>query len=149
MAVTATQVTTTQAVLDKADPDRHADAIGKANLGTMMTPLKRTFTGLTSSATQNLTTIDGTGEVVGSSNPKRLPALSVTTLRVTAGAATAGARVVTDAGGAAGAPGANGPGVALLSDDGSTLTFEAAVTGFVAEYIPRAAVDMTARFEIV
>jgi hypothetical protein len=34
--------------------------------------------------------------------------------------------------------------VALISDDGKTITFQAAVTAFVIEYIPRSSVDLTA-----
>jgi hypothetical protein len=47
---------------------------------------------------------------------------------------------MTDAGGTASAT------VALLSDDGKTLTFEGTVTDFVVEYIPRASTDMTSDF---
>ena len=35
------------------------------------------------------------------------------------------------------------PAMATLSDDGKTLTFETTVTGFVLEYAPRAAQDLT------
>lgn len=57
--------------------------------------------------------------------------------------ASAGARLVTDAGGTAAA------GVATLSDDGKTLVFETTVTGFVLEYYAKPAVDMTTAFEPV
>jgi hypothetical protein len=141
--MTTTVVPTLQQQLNNALPDELPDILRLMQFGNMVTPLKRVFTGLTSSATQVLTQIDATGETVGASNPNRLAALAVTALRTVTGG-TPGARIVTDAGGTAGAPGANGPGIALISDDGTTLTFEAAVTAFTIEYIPRAAVSMTA-----
>lgn len=141
MPVTTTQTNTVQRELDRAEPETIADCFRKVALGTILTPLKRTFTGLTSAASQNLTSIDGTGETTGATNPKRLAALSIATLRVTAGAAAAGARLVTDVGGTPSAT------VATISDDGKTITFEAAVTAFVIEYIPRPSVDMTSQFE--
>lgn len=144
--VTTSVTDTVQAELDKADPNTLADVLRLIKLGTMLTPLKRTFTGLTSAAAFDLTAIDGTGETAGASNPNRLALLDCRTLRVTAGAATAGSRALTDAGGTPGAPGANGPGVATISDDGKTITFEAGVTGFVIEYVPRASTSMTAQW---
>jgi len=144
--VTTSVVDTVQAELDKADPNTLADVLRLVKLGTMVTPLKRTFTGLTSATAFDLTAIDGTGETAGATNPARLALLDCRTLRVTAGAATAGPRTLTDSGGTAGAPGANGPGVVVISDDGKTLTFEAGVTGFVIEYVPRAATNMTAQW---
>lgn len=145
---TTTKNTTLQTALDNGVPAQLGDIFAKMKLGTMLTPLKRTFTGLTSATSFDLTTIDGTGETTGASNPNRLAALEISTLRVTAGAAVAGPRVLTDAGGtaAAGATGLGGApgGVALISDDGKTVTFEAGVTAFVIEYMPRSKVDMTA-----
>lgn len=147
MAVTATSTDTVKKALDDAEPGDLPDALRLVRFGTMVAPLKRTFTGLASGAVQNLTLIDGSAETpTGVGNPNRLPALSVTALRVTSGSATNGARVVTDAGGTAAAPGAAGPGIALLADDGTTVTFEANTTGFVIEYIPRSFTDVTTKF---
>ena len=142
--MTVSVVTTLQSALDGARGGQLEDLLAKVKLGTMLTPLKRTFAGLASAAAQNLTLIDGTGETAGANNPKRLAALSVTTLRVTAGTLAAGPAIVTDAGGTAAAIGATNNHVVLLSDDGKTLTFPAAVTGFVITYIPRPFTDMTA-----
>lgn len=142
--MTVSVTSTLQSLLNAARAGQLEEICAKIKLGNMLTPLKRTFTGLTSSATQVLTTIDGTGETAGANNPKRLAALSVTTLRVTAGTLAAGPAVVTDSGGTATAIGTGSVHVVLLSDDGTTLTFQAAVTGFVIEYVPRPAVDMTA-----
>lgn len=141
-STTATQVQTIKDTIDTANPSQAWAALQKAKLGTMLAPLKRTFTGLTSAASFDLTQIDGTGEDTGVANANRLAALSITHLRVTAGTAAAGPRHVTDVGGTPGAPGANGPGIATLSDDGKTITFEAAATAFVIQYIPRASEDL-------
>lgn len=148
---TATRNETLEAALNTATPGRLADALAKVALGTMLAPRKVTFAGLTADAAQNITT--AANYALATVSPAMpggtlvLPAiLSVISCRVTAGAAAAGPRAVTDSGGAAGAPGANGPGIALLSDDGKTLTFEGAVTGFVLEYVPRPASDMSADF---
>lgn len=147
-SVTATQPRTTQKVLIDADPDYLADALRKASFGVSQQVYKLTFSGLTSAAAHNITDAAHFANAnggAGSQSPafpadslSALPSIGqVLTLRVTAGAAAAGARVVTDAGGAASAGAAGSPGVALISDDGTTLTFEAGVTGFVLEYLPR------------
>jgi hypothetical protein len=98
----------------------------------MLTPQKLSLTGLSSSATHNIT------DTAHGGNPA---VQNWTTLRVTAGAAAAGARLLTDVGGTPSTT------VATLSDDGTTIVFEAAVTGFVLEYTPRAAVAMTSPLE--
>lgn len=134
---TNTKPRTLQNVLDNGNPNDMDAAMAQLDIGTKFTPLKRTFTGLTSNAVQDLTAIDGTGETAGAGNPNRLPIDIVRTLRVTAGTLAAGPAIVTDAGGTATAIGTGSAHVVLLSDDGKTLTFQAAVTGFVIEYMPR------------
>lgn len=37
-------------------------------------------------------------------------------------------------------------GLALLSDDGKSLTFPTTVTAFVLEYVPRSAVDLASNY---
>jgi hypothetical protein len=150
MAFPVTKVDTLQAELDSGDPTTLGDVLQQVHLGTILTPLKRTFT-ITASATADLTALDATGETTGTANPNRLAALAVTTLRVTAsGTATSlGAYIVTDAGGTAIIPpgGASAAvGIALISDDGKTITFPNTVTGFVIEYVPRSATAMTATY---
>lgn len=140
--MTVTIAPTLQEILDLAVPQEVFDVLRLMHLGTMLTPLLRTFTGLASSATQNLTQIDATGETTGPTNPNRLAALSVTTLRATAGS-DLGAYSVTDSGGTASAGASGSPGVALLSADGTTITFPGAVTAFVIQYIPRSYTSMT------
>lgn len=146
---TSTRDQTLFLFLQNADPQQIADALKQVGLGEILQPRKITVTGATSAAAQDITSANTFASMVASpvmpSGTTKLPPIrSVIALRVTAGAATAGARVVTDAGGTPGAPGANGPGIVTLSDDGKTLTFEAAVTGYVIEYIARATNDPTA-----
>jgi len=150
MPVTPADVTLQQ-VLNKANLNQLATILQKMKLGNMLNPVKVVVVGLTAAAAIDITTaavraastITGLERDTGDS----LPAiLSVTALRVTevggVGTGALGARSVTDAGGTAGAPGSYGPGIALLSDDGKTLTFEGTVTGFVLEYIPRSNTDL-------
>lgn len=133
---TATAARTLKAVIDEANPNEIADVLRLLKLGTSSLILKRTFTGLTSATSFDLTAIDATGETTGIANPNRLPAEIVRTLRVTAGTLAAGPAIVTDSGGTATAIGTGSAHVVLISDDGKTLTFQAAVTAFVIEYIP-------------
>lgn len=108
-------------VLDNGDLNRLADASRAMKLGTMLAPKKVTVV-QAAAATILL-------------DPPALPA--TVRARVTGGAAAAGPRQVTDAGGAASAT------VATISDDGKTLTFENTVTDAVILYVPRPAVDIT------
>lgn len=140
----APSIKTLAQALDEADPNLIADAIRQSKLGTMLTPLKRTFTGLTAAASFDLTTIDGTGETVGVTNPNRLPALLVENLRITASgtAGSVGSYVAGDVGAVMIVPpgGASvAVGVARISDDGKTVTFPNTVTAFVISYLPAAA----------
>lgn len=139
--MTTTKANSLQSVLDQGIVAELADALALMKFGTMLTPLKRTFTGLTSGTTFDLTAIDGTGETAGANNVKRLAALAISALRITAGAANHSPCLVTDVGGTPTDTATIS--VATLSDDGKTLVFGAAVTGFVIEYIPRSSVDMT------
>lgn len=138
---TTTQKDTVQSALDRADPNQVADALQQIKLGTVLTPLKRSFTGLASSATQDLTAIDATGETVGADNPNRLAALAVVAL-----SDATGAMLVADSGATPMAIGAHNNGVATLSDDGKTITFPSAQTAFEIVYVPRASVDMASDF---
>lgn len=139
---------TLQEVLNKANLNQLPTAFQKMKLGNMLSPVKVVVVGLTAAAAIDITSaaVRAASTITGleRETSDNLPAiLSVTALRVTGvGTGATGARMVTDAGGTAGAPGANGPGIALLSDDGATLTFEGTVTGFVLEYIPRSYTDL-------
>ncbi|MEE9592243.1 MAG: hypothetical protein V3W28_01530, partial [Thermoplasmata archaeon] len=79
--MTTTAAFTVKDALDEANPSRVAAALAKVKLGTLLSPLKRSFTGLASAAAQDLTAIDATGETTGTANPNRLAALSVSALR--------------------------------------------------------------------
>jgi hypothetical protein len=144
--MTTTVRPTLKAALDKAQPHILSDVLAKVKLGTMLTPLKRAFTGLSAAASFDLTAIDATGETAGASNPNRLAALSVIALRiVTSGtAASVGAYVVTDTGGTAVTTDTGARvGIAKISDDGKTITFPNTVTAFTIEYMPRSYEDLT------
>jgi hypothetical protein len=149
MPATATAVDTLKNATDQAEPGDLPDALRLMKLGTMLTPLKRTFTGLTAAAAFDLTLIDGTGETAGVANANRVAALAIATLRVTASgtANSVGSYAISDTGGTPVSPtaGAN-VGLATISDNGKTVTFPTTVTAFVIEYVPRSNTDMTARF---
>lgn len=148
---TSTKKLSTQAVLDRSNPNDMPAALALAQMGTRLAPLKRTFTGLTAAAAFDLTAIDGTGETTGAANPNRLAAATVRNLRCTASgtANSVGSYIVSDAGGTAVSPtaGAN-VGIALISDDGKTITFPTTVTAFTIQYEPRtlSATQMAADF---
>lgn len=125
--MTTTANKTLAGVLDEADPNKGWDALRKVKLGTLLNPVKQT--------------ISQASAVTVALVP---PALSMTSVRVTGGTALAGVYQVTDSGGTE--VDSATLGVATLSDDGATLTFAAAVTDLVVQYIPRPAADMTADF---
>ncbi len=139
--MTTTKTDTVQAALDAANPNDLADALQLVKLGTMLTPLKRVFTGLSSSAAFDLTLIDGSGETAGVSNPNRLAALLVGTMLVTAGAAASGPRAPTSDAATATST------FFRLSDSGKVVTFDNTVTGFTIEYMPRPQVTMSNSLE--
>lgn len=143
--MTTTKIETLQRALNDANPNEVADCLKRMKLGNILAPVKVTFTGLTSSATQDITTAaaKAAGTITGVSldTGENLPAVNgIHSLRVTAGAAAAGPRQVTDTGGTASAT------VAKISDDGKTITFEAAVTAFVITYLPRSFTDLSTSF---
>ena len=144
MTVT-TQTYTLQDILNLANPADIADALRETSIGNMLAPVKVVVTGLaattvvdiTAAATKAAAVITG----ITLESGQNLPAmLSVNTLRVTAGAAAAAPRGVVDAGGTASAT------YAKISDDGTSLTFEGTVTGFVLEYSPRSATALTSNW---
>lgn len=135
-------------ILDKANLNDLATALQRVKLGRRLSSVKVTISGLTASATVDITSAAAlaAATVVGLNlaDGERLPAIElVKTLRVTAvGTGATGPRVVTDTGGTAVAPSSGIAGVAKLSDDGTTLTFEGTVTGLIIEYMPRSATDL-------
>lgn len=146
--MTVSANTTLKSALDLARPGQLEDLLAKIRMGTLLTPLKRVFTGLTAAASFDLTLIDGTGETTGVNNPNRLAALVVSYLRLDASgtAASVGNYIVGPPTSTLLVPpgGANAAvGVARLSDDGKTLTFPNTITGFTILYVPRSFTDMT------
>jgi hypothetical protein len=140
-------------ILNQATPDELVDALRKIGFGDMLDqPVVRTFTGLSASATFDLDAIDGTGEVVGSSNPMRRKAHAVLSARVTASGtgASVGTYLVTPdinatklvpPGGASVAVG-----IATISVDGKTITFPNTVTAFVIAYVPAPKLALATKF---
>ena len=147
---TVTRIETTEQVLKKSDPNEVADALRKVDLGTMLTPRVVTFASLSSSAAVDITTAASKAAATVSpalpdNDPTLPPIGTLIAGRITAGTAHTNPFIVTDAGGTPQDP-ASGVSVATLSADGKTLTFGAAVTGFVLQYLPRPATDLTAKF---
>jgi len=156
---TTTKTQTVQDILKLANPNLVADVLRMLGLGFLFAPIKVVVTAITASATFDITTaafgadaavtitgVDALGAGEG------LPALgALRTLRVTASATAAslGTYILSDAGGTALIPpgGADlAVGIALISDDGKTITFPNTVTGFVLGYQARPAVAMTDLF---
>lgn len=142
---TTTADITLQQIINRSNLNQLAAALSKVKLGNVLGSVKITVAGLGATATPIVTgaavraaaTISG----LDRGTNDNLPAIqTVKTLRVTTSgtANSVGSYVVSDAGGTALSPtaGAN-VGLALLSDDGTTLTFPTTVTGFVLEYVPR------------
>lgn len=150
MATTTADVTLQQE-LNRGRLDHLATIFQKMKLANMLAgSVKVTTTGLTPAASFDLTsaavlaaaTISG----LDRETSDRLPAaMVVKTLRCTASstANSVGSYIVSDAGGTALTPtaGAN-VGIALISDDGKTITFPSTVTAFVIEYVPKPAIDI-------
>lgn len=151
---------TNQQALDQADPNNLPNLVNNIELGSMLTPIKATITGLSAVAAVDITSAAVQAAAVVNAGPSWLvstgsaappqplpPIQNLKTLRVTAvGTGATGPRVLTDAGGTAVAPSTGIAGVALISDDGKTLTFEGTVTGFIIEYFAQSAQPMTSQF---
>ncbi len=167
--MTTTAATTLKTELDKADPNIVADLLRKIKLGTILTPLRVDITGITASATIDITSaftgatvlVNGVslGAAAGVPAASRLPpclimkALQVVTSGTAAslGAYIAGLTGTPPAGITPALPtsGAQlGVGQASLSDDGKTLVFPNTVTGISFEYVPRSNTDMSTAFAV-
>ena len=143
---TTTADITLQRILNNSNPNQLDRAFKKIKLGNLFASVKVTFAALAGAATHDITsqaslngaTISG----LDRETSDLLPAIQhVKTLRVTAAttANSVGSYAISDAGGTVLTPtaGAN-VGLALLSDDGKSITFPSAdVTAFVIEYLPR------------
>lgn len=140
--MTTTKTATLQEVLEEANPNTLADAMRKVG-GKKFATVKVTVAALVAAASFDITSAAFKAAItsllgITLENGENLPPIgNVATLRVTAGAAAAGHRDVTDVGGTPAAT------IATISDDGKTLTFEANVTAFVLTYEPREATALT------
>lgn len=162
MATTQTIVETLAKALNESDPNRLPDALRAYGIGQHLSPQKWTWLGPSGGATAvNIASAAfAAGASAGPQTPPLPqgatglpPALDVCTLRVTTGPSGAvGVYGVTDAGGTPQLLQVAGgilavPGLATLSDDGTTLLFPAAISGFVIEYIPRGNQNVLSLFE--
>jgi hypothetical protein len=128
MSLTTTRTTTLKDALNEANPNEIADALNKINMGTMFTVNRETIT-IASATTLNLLT----------QSTAKVAAQYVQSVRVVTGTAT-GVRIVGDAGATPSTT------VVALSADGTTLTFEAAVTVVAVVWAAKPATDLTSIF---
>lgn len=112
---------TLKSALDTANPTNLPDALKKVLLGTLL-------------AGKKVTVSQAAAATITLSPPALAGTVSV---RVTAGSAAAGGRIIVDAAGTPAQIGTSGVYLATLSDDGATLTFETTLTGAIVSYVPR------------
>jgi len=149
MAITVADITL-QKILNFCNLNQFMNALKKVKLGNVLAPVKVTFVGLSAAAAIDITTNASrlAATIVGLDRglSDNLPAIhAVKTVRVTASgtANSLGTYAIGDAGSALLSPlGSTVVGVALLSDDGKTLTFPSTITAFVIQYIPRPEFDV-------
>jgi hypothetical protein len=147
---TTTKTDGIRQVLNKGDLNNLGNILSLIKFGNMMTPISATFTisaasslDITTAAAKAAASLSGITLETGENLP---PVGRVVSCRVTAGTAT-GPRIVSDTGATASAPHAAGvPGIAKLSADCKTITFEANVTVFLLQYYPAPAVALTTAF---
>jgi len=145
--MTTTKTRTLRQVLNDANITEVCDAMRTVKLGNRLAHVKVVVTGLTAASAIDVTTaaVKAAATITGMTldTGETLPPIGhVVTLRVTASgtAASVGTYIVSDASGTALVPpgGASAAvGIALLSDDGKTLTFPNTITAFVLTYVPR------------
>lgn len=127
-----------------------ADLAKKVKLGNMLSLIKVTVASLSADDNPDITSAEvlaaATVEGITLDDGEMLPAIGqVVSLRVTTSgtAGTVGTYVVSDDGGSAvSATTHTVAGIALLDDDGKTITFPTSITGFEIHYYPRAAVPL-------
>ncbi len=146
---TTTKTQSFQAAVNVGNLNNIADALREMKAGYCLSPIKLTLSSMTGTAVLKITTaaVKAKAVAAGSSGitldtGENYPAIGIVkTLRVTTGNASAGLRSMSDSGDTATTT------IALLADDGTTITFEDTITGCVLEYYPAPAVVMTADFE--
>lgn len=133
---TTTKVSTIKDVANSGNLNELADVAQKVQLGTMMAVQKAVLTSLTSNVAHNVTDVaHGSLPAIGSAL-----ALNVT------GGSKPGYYVLAPSTATPFDAASGVVGVAKLSDDGTTVTFATAATGFDIVYLPRAAVAVTTKF---
>lgn len=134
MTVSATPAPyTVKNMLEDANGSKLPQALAELHLGYKESGIK-----VTAPAAPTLPShADPSATFVGSTIVLNPPAQIVKSCRVTAGTAATGTRIMSDSGATPGQIGTSGVYVATLSDDGTTITLEAAATGAVISYIPR------------
>lgn len=152
--MTTTRNRTVRRVLNGALPDNAFDALRKIKIGNMLSNVKVVAAALVAGTVFDITTLafKAKSTITGielDSNEALPPISELISLRVVTATGNIGTYGVTDAGGVALAPGtANGvSGVALLSDDGKTITFPSNVTAFTLIYKPGPAISLDSIFE--
>ncbi len=153
--------------LNETDPNRLMDALRLYGFGMHLSPQKYTWLGTTGATAVNITSLGFFANASGGAQTPPLPQgataalppiLMLAMMRVTTGpSGSVGSYFDTDPGGPLAYPGVTGgagasatvgpPGICQLSDDGTTLTFPAQVSGFVIEYLPRSYVNVLSPFE--
>jgi hypothetical protein len=156
--MTTSRTPTVREAVNSGNPAVMASALQHVALGTMLGKIKVVVASLSATATPDITSaaVKAAATITGITlqSGENLPAIGVVvSLRISAsGTATSlGTYGISDAGGTAIIPpgGASAAmGVALLSDDGKTITFPNTVTGFVLEYFPAASGGMTATYPV-
>ena len=155
--MTTTKDETLQEVLEKADPNKLADALRKVGIGYGAPVIKGSATGLTAAARFDLTdpavaalltiaNIDALED--GEGLPPIGACLALQVLASGTGASVGSYVLGVDSATLLVPPGGanTAVGVARVSDDGSTITFPNTVTGFEIQYMPRTKTAMTSRF---
>jgi hypothetical protein len=128
--MTTTSTKTIQNALDNAEPGELESALQKIALGSMLTPIEETITLVAVATHVDLLTDSSAGKA----------AQQVIYCRVTSvvgGTGAAGCRQVFDASATPRAPAGGGqPGVATISADGNTITFEGTVKAVLIKWLP-------------
>lgn len=139
---------------NRANPNTLPSVFQQILIGNMLTPWKAVAAGLTAAASFDVTTaaFKALATITGGTlkTGENLPPIGmVRSLRVvTSGTANSvGSYVISDASGTATSPTASSvAGIALLSDDGKTLTFPTTVTAFTLYYLAAPAVALTTSY---
>jgi len=153
--MTTTRTITIRELLNNGNLNQVADLLRAIKFGNHLTKVKVVVTGLTATATPDLTSaaVKAAATITGltlQTNENLPPIGQVLSLRVAASgtAAAVGTYLVSDAGGTAEQPQAasDGAGIATLNDAGTVLTFPNTITAFTLVYYPAPYVALETEF---